>query len=115
MKAQRYDEGMAQLSQAVKASFAGPVTGFVVAELLRSRGDFAHAAEVMAEVLRESPNFPEAHTKASYILYRIGNSEAAFNEAGTELAENPDNAEAHKNAGLALDDAQKFDAAVAEY
>jgi Flp pilus assembly protein TadD len=31
------------------------------------------------------------------------------------LAQNPDDAEAHKNAGLALGDQQKFDAAASEY
>ena len=32
-----------------------------------------------------------------------------------DIAENPENAEAHKNAGLALDSEQKFDAGIAEY
>ncbi len=115
MKDKRYDEAAAELSQALKASFAGPETGFVMGELLRQKGDIEKAAEVYGEVLRQDGNFPEAHTKASYILYRLGDSDDALNEAKAALAGNPKSAEAHKNAGLALQDAQKFDAAIAEY
>src|SRR3981081_2204108 len=111
IKGKHYDEAAAQLSEALKASFGGPETGFVMGELLRQKGDFEHAAAVFGQILRDDPNFPEAHTKASFILYKLGDVEDALNEAKAALAQNPEDAEAHKNAGLALDGAQRFDAA----
>ena len=66
------------------------------------------------EVLRQDPSFPEAHTKLSYILYRLGD-EDALSEAKAALAATPDNPEAHKNAGLAMAAMRKFDASEAEY
>ena len=39
MRGKHYDEAAAQLSEALKASFAGPETGFVMGELLRQKGE----------------------------------------------------------------------------
>src|ERR1700674_3650393 len=110
-----YYEAATELNKALKASFAGPETGFVMGELLRQQNEFRQAASVYAEVLREDPDFPELHTKVSFVLYRLGDSEDALSEAKAALALNPDDAEAHKNAGLALGDERKFDAAMSEY
>src|SRR5579864_681753 len=115
LKDKHYYEAATELSKALKASFAGPETGFVMGELLRQQREFPQAASVYAEVLRQDPNFPEAHTKASYILCKLADPEDALSEAKAAIAENPDNAEAHRNAGLALDSEQKFDAGIAEY
>jgi tetratricopeptide (TPR) repeat protein len=115
IKEKHYYEAATELSKALKASFAGPETGFVMGELLRQQEDFRQAASVYGEVLREDPNFPEVHTKASFVLYKLADFEDALSEAKAALALNPDDAEAHKNAGMALDSEQKFDAAMAEY
>lgn len=115
MRDKRYDQASAELSIAIKTSFAGPETGFVMGELLRAKGEWRLAAAVYAEVLREDADFPEVHTKLSYVLYRVGDSDEALHEAKTALTQNPEDAEAHKNAGLALYAAQKPDAAVSEY
>ena len=115
MKDKRYDEAGAELSRALESSFAGPETGFVMGEVLRRKEEFRQAAQVYAEVLHQDPDFPQVHTKVSYVLYRLGDPEDALHEAKTALAQNPDDAEAHKNAGLALGDEQKFDAAASEY
>jgi tetratricopeptide (TPR) repeat protein len=110
-----YYEAATELSRALKSSFAGPETGFVMGDLLRRQSDFPQAAAVYAEVLREDATFPEVHTKASFILGKLGDSEDALSEANAALALNPEDAEAHKNAALALDNEQKFDGAIAEY
>lgn len=115
MRRQEYDKAEAQLTQALTSSFAAPETAFVMAEVLRQQESFGQAASVYGEMLRQWPDFPEVHTKASYVLYRMGDSEDALSEARVALKLNPDDAEAHKNAGLALDDERKFDAAAAEY
>lgn len=115
IKEKHYYEAATELSKALKASFAGPETGFVMGELLRQQEEFPQAAAVYAEVLREDPDFPELHTKVSYILSRVGDLENALSEAKTALALNPEDAEAHKNAGIALQNEQKFDAAMSEF
>jgi TolA-binding protein len=70
----RYDEAGAELSRALESSFAGPETGFVMGEVLRRKKEFRQAAEVYAEVIHQDPDFPEVHTKVSYVLYRLGAS-----------------------------------------
>jgi tetratricopeptide (TPR) repeat protein len=115
LKSNRLDDAEAELSTALSTSFAAPETGFVMADVLRQKQHYEQAASVYSVLIRKWPDFPELHTKASYILYRLGDSEDAFSEARKAVALNPDDAEAHKNAGLALDDERKFDAAAAEY
>ena len=115
IKDKHFYEAATELSKALKASFAGPKTGFVRGELLRQQLEFQQAASVYAEVLREDPNFPEVHTKVSFVLYKLADPEDGLSEAKAAIALNPDDAEAHKNAGLALDSEQKFDARIAEY
>src|SRR5215469_1946539 len=78
-------------------------------------GETIVAASVYGEILRRDPDFPQARTKLSLALYRLGDAQGALREAKEELTKFPDNAEAHKNAGLALDLAQKYDASQAEY
>ena len=75
MRDKRYDQAIGELSTALKSSFAGPETGFVMGELLRQKGQWQQAAAVYTEVLREDASFPEVHTKLSYILYRLGDSD----------------------------------------
>jgi len=68
-------------------------------ELLHRQEQWARAAEVYSEVLRTEPEFPEAHTKLSFTLYKLGDSDRALHEARTALTQNPEDAEAHKIAG----------------
>lgn len=116
IRTKQYDEAAQELTTAVTESFKSPESGFVMGELLRQKEDWQRAAAVYRAVLDQAPGFPEAHTKLSYILYRIGDDdEAALLEAKAALAITPENAEAHKNAGLALAGRKKFDAAELEY
>ena len=115
MRSKSDDKAVAELSAALGPSFARAETGFVIGELLRRQGQWSRAAEIYPEVLRIDPEFPEVHTKLSFILYKLGDFDAALHEAETALTHNPEDAEAHKVAGLALENAQKFDAALSEY
>jgi len=115
MHAKRYDEAARNLTAAVTVSFKSPECGFVMGELLQQREDWERAEVMYEAVLNQEPDFPEVHTKLSYILYRLGDADAALREAKVALAITPDNAEAHKNAGLALSEMRKFDAAAEEY
>jgi len=114
MKAKKYAEATTLLSNSLDHSFARMETGYVMAELLHQREQFDTALSVYGEILTTRPDFPEVHVKASYLLYRVGDTNDALNEAKAALKDNPDDAEAHKNMGLALQEEQKFDAAIAE-
>jgi tetratricopeptide (TPR) repeat protein len=115
IKDNRNDEAANELTAAVTASFQSPECGFVMAQVLRLEERWDEAAAIYQEVLREAPDFPEAHTKLSFIMYRLNDFETGLTEAHAALKLNPENAEAHKNAGLALMSMQKFEAALAEY
>lgn len=115
MRARSDDDAARELTAAVTASFRSAECGFVMGELLQREQDWERAEVMYDAVLNENPNFPEAHTKLSYVLYREGNALEALREARAALVITPENAEAHKNAGLALADMKKFDEAAAEY
>lgn len=110
----QYEEAGKALTAALQSG-GGPETGFVMGELLRDQEQWKEAALIYAEVLRQSPEFTEAHTKLSYILHNLGDSEGALREAKSALTKYPDNAEAHRFAGVAFDDLQKSAAAEQEY
>jgi tetratricopeptide (TPR) repeat protein len=115
MKDKHYEEAADELTATLKGNFEKFEIGFVMGELLREQERWGEAAAVYTEVLRQDPNFPEAHTKLSYLMYRLGDPEQTLREARIALARTPENAEAHKNAGLALETLSKFDAAALEY
>ncbi|HEV2398364.1 MAG TPA: tetratricopeptide repeat protein [Candidatus Sulfotelmatobacter sp.] len=115
MRERKYDDASAKLSEALDTSFARMETGFVMAELLRQRVQFGPSEAVYAQILRTQPDFPELRDKESYVLYRLGDDEAALNEAKAAIAEYQDDADAHMNAGLVLSHLRNFDAAILEF
>jgi len=115
LKAKQYDDAARELSAVLQSTVRSPEAGFVMGEVLRQTEQWGAAQSVYEEVLNEVPDFPEAHTKLSYILYHTGDQEEGLRQARAALALNPNNAEAHKNAGLALDATRRYDAAFAEY
>ena len=115
MKSAKYAEAGAKLSEALDNSFARMETGFAMAELMRREEKHDVAQSVYAEILETEPDFPEVHDKASYILYKLDDTENAIKEANIALQQNANDAEAHKNKGLALEQMGKFDAAITEY
>lgn len=115
MKDKNYDEAGDELTAALKGNFEKFEIGFVMGELLRQEERWAESAAVYSEVLRQDADFPEAHTKLSYLFYRLGDPEQAVREARIALARTPENAEAHKNAGLGLESLSRLDAAILDY
>jgi len=114
MRNKQFEEAAGELNGALQSN-GGLEAGFVMGELLRRQEKWPTAAAIYGKVLQENSDFPEAHTKLSFLLYRLGDPEESLREAKAALARTPDNAEAHKNAGLALESARKFDPAVVEY
>jgi tetratricopeptide (TPR) repeat protein len=115
INAKKYTEAVEELTAALRTSVSVPEAGFVMGAILREEEEWPQAAAVYTEVLRENPNFPQAHTKLSFILCRLDDPDSALREVKVALAANPEDAEAHKNAGLAFYLAGKVDASVAEY
>jgi tetratricopeptide (TPR) repeat protein len=116
VRAQQYDEAAKDLRDARDLQFNGAAeSSFVAGWLLTQKKDYSEAPIMYSNVLQSDPNFPEAHTKLSYALYRTGADEDALREARAALTQNPNDAEAHKNAGLALQELRKFEASEQEY
>jgi tetratricopeptide (TPR) repeat protein len=114
-QSEKFPDDPRELLAVIKDAQGNPESGFVMGQMLRQQELFPQAEYVYGEVLSDNPDFPEVHTKLSYILHRLEDEEAALREAKAALQATPDNAEAHKNAGLALAAMRKFDAADAEY
>jgi len=115
IRTEKYNEAVKELNEAIERGGPKLATGFVMGEALRRQEEWTKAAEVYAEIIKEDEDFPEAQTKLSYLFYRVGDAEESLRAAKAALAVTPNNAEAHKNAGLALESMQKFDASAAEY
>lgn len=111
----RYNEAANELTPTLKSNFEKFEIGFVMGELLRRQERWQAAVAVYTEVLNEAPDFPEAHTKLGFALYRSGDVEEGLRQAKAALAVTPQNAEAHKVAGLCLVALEKGDAALTEY
>ena len=92
-----------------------PEPGFVMGELLRQQERWPEASKIYTEALRQDPGFTEAHTKLSFVLYSLGDADGALREARSALALEPENEEAHKNAGLAFLNLQSFTASEKEF
>jgi len=110
----QFQEAAAELNDALQAR-GDPAAGFVMGELLRRQEQWQMSLSVYEQVLKEDSDFPEVHTKLSFLHYRLGDSEESLREAKAALAVTPNNAEAHKNAGLAYQFMRRFDAGVLEF
>lgn len=111
----KYEDGETEVNAALEAGADKLEAGFVMGEALRWREEWVKAAALYAGILKEDQNFPEVQTKLSFVLYRAGDYETALRAAKAALEATPNNAEAHKNVGLALLGMEKPDAAVQEY
>ncbi len=110
-----FEAAATEINEALRAGGRKAPSGFVMGELLRRKEDWSTAAAVFEQLIKQVPDFPEARTKLSFVLYRAVNQDDALREAKAVLHENPSNAEAHKDAGLALLGMSRFDAAEGEF
>jgi tetratricopeptide (TPR) repeat protein len=115
VKKKQFDDAARSVNDALAAGASETDCAFVMGEILRQREDFGQAQAVYTKILEDSPNFPEAEVKLSYIAYRYGDPQEAFRLAKTALATGAGGAEGHKNAALALESMRKMTAAADEY
>src|SRR6266436_1382519 len=113
IKRKQYTGAATELVASLQADNS-PEAGFVMGWLLYQQERWTEASQMYAEVLRQDPEFIAAHTKLSYVLHHLDNPDEALREAKTALASSPQSAEAHRNAGVALDDLRKSTAAEQE-
>ncbi|HEY2353089.1 MAG TPA: tetratricopeptide repeat protein [Candidatus Acidoferrum sp.] len=111
----KYNDAVRELTAALLHDPTNAEAGFVMGQVLRQTESWGPAQLIYEQILRESPGFPEAHTKLSFVLYRAGDAETALTEAKAALKQTPENAEAQKNVGLALSAMHKFDASEAAF
>ena len=109
-----YATASQELTSAVESASRDDA-GFVMGDSLIQQSEGDEASQVLAEVVRLSPEFTAAHAKLAFALYSVGRHEAALNEAKVALAQNPQYAEAHKNAALALAELRRFELSEQEY
>jgi tetratricopeptide (TPR) repeat protein len=114
IRAKQFDKAIVELAAAAR-SHIGPESGFVMGDVQDKTGDYWNASKIYSRVLQMSPEFPGAHTRLSFNLYRFGDSNGAMREARTALLQFSDDPEAHKNLGLGMQIAGAFDAAIGEY
>jgi tetratricopeptide (TPR) repeat protein len=114
LRDKQYPQATAELVAARELDHR-PNAAFVMGTLLGEQGRWSEASKVYDEVLAEAPDYPQAHTKLSYALYRAGDVDAALREARIALAQAPESVEAHTNAGLALQSIENLDAAQQEF
>ena len=114
IKSGQLDDAASELTSALSGGNKSEV-GFVVGMVLIAQERFPEAGKVYSRILAQDPDFPELHARLSLTYFESGDADEALRQAKTALAENPNNAVAHVNAGAALQALQHFDAAKAEY
>src|SRR6202042_776928 len=72
----KFENAKAELEAYVGHRSETPESDFVLGILLRQQEDFAAAAGAYQRVLGQDSNFPEVHTKLSYVLHRAGEEES---------------------------------------
>jgi tetratricopeptide (TPR) repeat protein len=115
IREKKYSDAEREVNAAMVAGADRLDAGFVMGEALRRQEQWIRAEAVYHEILRVDEDFPQAYTKLSFIVHSTGDNEESLRIAKVALAAVPNDAEAHKNAGLALENMRKFDAAAEEY
>jgi tetratricopeptide (TPR) repeat protein len=108
------DDATIELSTSLHGRAGKAEAGFVTGMILIDRKRYEDADAVYSEIVAQDPDFPQIHTRLSLTRYYTGDPEQAFREAKAALARNPNDPSAHLNAGLALRNLRKFDAAKSE-
>ena len=96
-------------------SKVGPEAGFVMGHLQDRMQEWENSAAIYSRVLQMAPDFPGVHARLAYDIFRLGDPDSSMREAQAAILQYKDDAEAHKNMGLAMDSNGKLDAAISEY
>jgi tetratricopeptide (TPR) repeat protein len=110
-KSGQLEKAAAELSSAFSGNKGKSEIGFVMGIILAYEQRWQEAGEIYYEILERDPNFPQVHTRLSFVNYNIGNSDEALRQARAAIECNPEDPSAHLNAGLSLRNLGHMDAA----
>jgi tetratricopeptide (TPR) repeat protein len=92
-----------------------PEAGFVMGHIQDRMKEWANGATIYSKVIQMAPDFPGAHARLAFDVFKMEDTETAMQEAHAALLQYKDDAEAHKNMGLAMKQAGKPDGAISEF
>jgi tetratricopeptide (TPR) repeat protein len=116
IRASHFDEAAAELTASLAPDMGTekPAIGFVMGMVLIGQQRWEQAGQVYEEILRLDPGFQEVHSRLTLTCLNSGDPAEALRQAKAALAQNPNNATAHLNGGLALGQLGNLDAAKSE-
>src|SRR5580700_8114740 len=115
IKSGKLDDAGDELTEVLSRSDGKSEIGFVMGTILTKQERYPEAGAVYSQILSEVPEFPELHSRLSRIYYQTDDPNEALRQARLALAENPNDAAAHLNAGLSLVALKHIEAAKEEY
>jgi tetratricopeptide (TPR) repeat protein len=114
IRATQFEEAGKEIVAALGSRIT-PEGGFLMGHLQDRMKEWENSATIYSKVIEMAPDFPGAHTRLAYDIFRLGDPDSSMREAQAALLQYKDDAEAHKNMGLAMSSAGKLDAAISEY
>jgi tetratricopeptide (TPR) repeat protein len=114
LSSNQLDVAITELNQALSAGADRPSAGFVMGMVLMRQNQWQAAHEVYSELLHEDADFPQLHTRLSATSYHLNDYDQMLRESKAALRQIPTDSAAHLNAGLALMNLGKIDAAKLE-
>jgi tetratricopeptide (TPR) repeat protein len=114
ISANRLELATQELNLALSAGADRNAVGFIGGLILMSQNQWQKAGEVYSEIAKVDTDFPQLHTRLSATSYHLEDYVSMLREAKTALRQIPTDPAAHLNAGLALMNLGKLDAAKLE-
>lgn len=114
IRAKQFDDAGKEIV-AVLDSRITPEAGFLMGHLQDRVKEWTNAATIYSKVIEMAPDFPGAHARLSFDIFKMEDTDAAMTEAQAALLQYKDDPEAHKNMGLAMKQAGKLDGAASEF
>ncbi len=115
IRLRQFDGATAELTAVLSNNSTKAAAGYVMGKVLIDQNRSDEAFRVYSEVLSLDQDFPEVHTRLSFLDLSGGDPEEALRQTKAALERNPDNPVAHLNAGLAYQQLNKSDAAKSEF
>lgn len=113
--AKQLEDVTSELTHTFTTESEKSAAGFVIGMILIDQGRLDAAHDVYSQVLRQNPNFPQAHLRLSLIYENSDNPQQALGEAKAAVAELPTSPVAHLNVGASLSKLGQYKAAKSEF
>jgi tetratricopeptide (TPR) repeat protein len=110
-----YDEAEKELAAALRLEPKNPDLVFALANVYELREEWDEAAQLRHQAVVLAPGFVAARLAMAYACYRLGDADCAEAESRAVLQRLPNDVEAHKNLGLALEASSDLEGAEREY